>query len=138
MSPWVGLLLIKPALEPTLPSPPINSLVPLRCPAALGELDRSKFAKHGEMGGERVDVGVEGLKEKLGNSAGIDIGRRPEALESDAGADDGDALAGKTKVGSCEGLLTSFCAVVDMVAMLPKNWVDNQQSDKSLEEYHMF
>lgn len=107
----------------------MNSLVPLRCPAALGELDRSKFAKHGETGGESpgladarvvVVVVAEGLKEKLGNSVGIDNGRRPEVLGNGAGADDGDALAGNTKIGSCEGLLTSLCAVVDMVAMLPK------------------
>lgn len=99
-------MLIKPAAEPTLPSPPMNSLVPLRCPAALGEFDRSKFAKHGEIGGESAGLAedgvvvVEELNEKLGNSAGIDIGRRPVAREKDAGADDGDALAGKTKVGS--------------------------------------
>lgn len=117
-------MLINPVFEPTLPSPPMNSLVPLRCPAALGEFDKSKLAKHGEIGGESPGLAgdgvVEGLKEKLGNSVGIDIGRRPVVLGNVAEIDDGEARAGKTKVGSCEGLLTSLCVVVDMVAMLPK------------------
>lgn len=92
----------------------MNSLVPLRCPAALGEFDRSKLAKHGEIGGESAGLAgdgvvvVEGLKEKLGNSVGIDIGRRPEVLGNVAEIEDGEARAGKTKVGSCEGLLSSL------------------------------
>lgn len=40
-------------------------------------------------------------------------------------------------MGSCEGAPTSLCAVVDMVAMLPKFGSNNQQLDKPLEEYHM-
>lgn len=101
MSPWVGLVLIRP--EPFFPSPPINSLVPLRWLAPLEELVRSKFAKFGDSGGlpgDGVTGVVEGLNVKLGSSEGVESGRRPVAFGKVAAWEIGDALAGKTKVGS--------------------------------------
>ena len=97
-SPFVGLVLIKPKPVPDLPSPPINSLPPLRCPPGREgiafEPDES-----GESGGlaipESIGKDAAGLKLKLGNGGGgerpkpvnplcnskADICLRPEALE---------------------------------------------------------
>jgi hypothetical protein len=101
LSPWVGLVLIRP--EPFFPSPPINSLVPLRWPAPLEEFVKSKFARLGDTGGlagDGVTGVVEGLNVKLGSSEGVESGRRPVAFGKVAGGEDGEPLAGKTKVGS--------------------------------------
>lgn len=70
-SPLVGLVLIRPA--PPLPSPPMNSLPPLRWPIALdGVVVEGRV---GECGGVTRDfelkgaVSAEGLNKKSGNAA---------------------------------------------------------------------
>lgn len=102
LSPLVGLVLIRP-IDPVFPSPPINSLVPLRCPAALEGIDLSLSGDSGESGGlayaDSPTNDVVELNEKLGSSAGIDIGRRDVAFGMGAGAEAG-ALAGNTNAGS--------------------------------------